>query len=92
MSLYTSSSGETFTFTFFNSLDEFNTYITGESYNFDVCFGVSVEQEDALTFSTTLMYNTTANCKEITSLFSPKNDSGIALFVSLSSYVSNVSR
>ena len=69
MSLYTSPNGETFTFTFFNSLDEFNTYITGKSYNFDVCFGVNVEQEDALTFSTTLMYNTTANCNETTSLF-----------------------
>lgn len=45
----------------FNSLDDFNTYITGESYRFDICFGVNVLQEDALTFSTTLMYNTTAN-------------------------------
>ena len=69
MSLYTSPNGETFTFYFFNSLDEFNIYITGESYNFDICFGVNVVQEDSLTFSTTLMYNTTANSNKTTSLF-----------------------
>lgn len=45
----------------FNSLDEFNTYITGSSYKYDVCFGVNVVQEDTLTYSTTLMYNTTGN-------------------------------
>jgi hypothetical protein len=47
----------------FNSLDEFNTYITGSSYKYDVCFGVNVVQEDTLTYSTTLMYNTTGNSK-----------------------------
>jgi len=47
----------------FNSLDEFNTYITGSSYKYDVCFGVNVVQEDTLTYSTTMMYNTTNNSK-----------------------------
>ena len=90
MSLYTSPNGERFTFYFFNSLDEFNIYITGESYNFDICFGVNVEQEDALTFSTTLMYNTTANSNKTSSLLS-KNVSGMFYSYSLSFYVINLS-
>jgi len=90
MSLYTSPNGETFTFSFFNSLNEFNTYITGESYNFDICFGVNVVQEDSLTFSTTLMYNTTANSNKTSSLLI-KNVSGMLYSYSLSSCVLNLS-
>lgn len=47
----------------YNSLDEFNTYIEGDTYNYDICFGVNVDV-DGNNYSTTLMYNTTGRTTE----------------------------
>ncbi|KAL4492594.1 hypothetical protein ABPG72_007707 [Tetrahymena utriculariae] len=62
MSSYVAPKGQQFTFnTNYNTLDDFNNYITGDGYNEDVCFAVNIEKQSSGIYNTRLMFNTTGN-------------------------------
>lgn len=65
LNAYVSPSGKTFTVRDYNSLEEFNAYITGNSYNLDICFGIDLTNT-GLDYHARLMFNTTN--RKITSL------------------------